>query len=388
MKIKPTRQQEEAVIKAKHWWKCRDRQVFQISGIAGAGKTTIVYMLTEELGLSQESVLFMAYVGKATLALVRSGNRAKTIHSTIYDVTEENVLDENDNPIKENGRNVTRLSFSLKKSLDDNIELLVIDEGAMVPEKMARDIMSFNIPIIVLGDINQLPPVFGESFFLRKPDVILTEPMRQSLDSPILSLAYKAMKGKYIPYGNYGNKCFVIKKDMMTDNMLIKSDVVICGKNDTRRKINNHVRNEILKRTTDYPIVGDKMICRQNNWKLDPIDENIFLINGLIGYVEDVNLESFDGQALNIDFRPEFLDDEMFTDIPIDYNYLLTSKDENRFRNLNKFEYAYAITCHLSQGSEYNKILIINERLGTKEYYNRWLYTAITRAKNGLILVI
>jgi exodeoxyribonuclease-5 len=52
----------------------------------------------------------------------------------------------------------------------------------------------------------------------------------------------------------------------------------------------------------------------------------------------------------------------------------------------NKFEYGYAITCHLSQGSQYNKVLVYNEYMGDREYYSKWLYTAITRAIDKLVV--
>ena len=90
--------------------------------------------------------------------------------------------------------------------------------------------------------------------------------MRQALDSPIIYLAHRAMNGKFIRPGKYGNSCYVINKDMITDNMLVKSDVVICSRNLTRYNLNQHIRHDILKIDTDTPRVGEKLICRQNNW--------------------------------------------------------------------------------------------------------------------------
>ena len=387
MRIEPTEQQKDALIKSTHWWKTQFKQVWEISGAAGTGKTTIVYMLIEELGLDPKDVLFMAYVGKATLALARKGNFAQTIHSTIYYIHDEPMYDDTGAPIISNGRIVTKPKFVKRDELPRNIKLLVVDEGAMVSEHIAHDILSFGLPVVVLGDINQLPPVFGNSYFLQKPDVILTEPMRQALNSPIVKLAQMAMNGKYIKFGKYGDNCFVIKKDAITETMLTKSDIVICGKNSTRTHMNKHIRENILNIHKRYPTIGEKLICRQNNWKLPPIDNNIYLINGLIGYVDDVSLESFDGRSIAIDFRPEFLLNEKFNNITLDYKYLLNPSDHT-YRFLNKFEYAYAITCHLAQGSEYDKVFIYDEHLGTNDYYKRWLYTAITRAKKGLILAI
>ena len=389
MNIIPTEQQKEALIKTKKWWYNKEGLVWEISGAAGTGKTTIVYMLIEELGLSHDDVLFMAYVGKATLALARKGNRAQTIHSTIYNLIEEVKRDENGNPIIIQNREVMTKRFIKKDRLPDNIKLIVLDEGAMVSQKIAEDILSFGIPMIVLGDTNQLPPIYGESYFLRNPDVVLTEPMRQAADSPIIQLATKAIRGDYIKYGKYGENGFVIPTESLTNEMLMKPDIVICGRNITRSKINRHIRENVLHKKHDQLTIGDKIICRQNNWSISPIDNNIFLINGLIGYVEDMSLESYDHRSIEIDFRPEFLNNICFERIKIDYKHLMKPTDNNSIYNgLNKFEYAYAITCHLAQGSEYNNVLIINEQLGTHEYHRRWLYTAITRAKKNVIIAM
>lgn len=387
MKIIPNLQQKEAIAKGVKWYLKQNKQKFEISGAAGTGKTTIVKIMIEELGLDPDEVLFVAYIGKATLALSRAGNRAQTIHSTIYSVEEVPVYDDDGRPKMHLGRPLTKPKFVKKNYIDKDIKLIVIDEAGMVPENIARDIMSFDVPIITLGDLNQLPPVFGASYFLRKPDSILTEPMRQALDSPIISLAQMILNNKAIPFGKIGKNCHIIRKSDIKDSMYKLFDITICGKNATRTKLNKYIRENVYKIVSDRPAIGDKMICRQNNWRIPPLDENIYLINGLIGYVEDVHLESFNGQSIDIDFRPEFLDFERFNRISIDYLHLKNPQD-GAYRHVNKFEYAYAITCHLAQGSEYKNVLVLDEVLGDREYHKRWLYTAVTRAKEGLVVAL
>jgi exodeoxyribonuclease V len=382
-------QQAEAVIKAEKWWKSQYKQVFEISGPAGSGKTTIVYELIKNMGLEHDEVLFMAYVGKAAMVLSMKGNNAKTIHSSIYRLEDVPKLDENGLPIKKNGRVVKITKFVRKEFLPKKIKLLVVDEGSMVDRKTAEDILSFNLPVLVLGDLNQLPPVYGEPYFLRNPDVILTKIMRQSENNPIIYLSQKALRGEKIEYGKYGDKCYVIPKEQINDNLLINSDIIICGKNETRQNINTYYRQQIMGVKSNFPVIGDKIVCRQNNWKLT-IDDNIFLTNGLIGYIEDIYLDTYNKKSICIDFRPEFLKDKCFRKIPIDYEYLfqpLTEKD-NKKSFYNKFQFARAITCHLAQGSQYPKVLIYKERLGTWEYQRKWDYTAITRAVDGLVLAI
>jgi len=389
MNLELTNQQKEALNKAKNWWKTKYKQTFEISGIAGSGKTTIVYSLIESIGLKHDEVLFMAFVGKATLALARKGNYAQTIHSTIYDFSKK--VNKSISKIDlENEKIKYDIVFTKKDRLPKNIKLLVVDEAGMVSESIARDILSYDIPVIALGDNNQLDPVFGERYFLKNPDITLTEPMRQALDSPIIYLAQQALKGKYIKRGNYNNECFVIDKSMITDNMLIKSDIVLCGTNKMRHKLNKQIREDILKIDNDLPVIGDKLICRKNNWR-QSIDNNIFLINGMVGYVDDIYLESYKNGSINIDFRPDFLDDEYFDNIRIDLNHIKNSSGPtsyNRFNKSNVFEYGYAITVHLSQGSEWDKVFLYDDCYGSNDYRRKLLYTAITRSKKNLIIAM
>jgi ATP-dependent exoDNAse (exonuclease V) alpha subunit len=382
-------QQVDATDESEIWWKKQYKQTFEISGPAGSGKTTIVHYLIDRIGLNPDEVLFMAYVGKATMALARQGNNAQTIHSTIYNLVDQPKLDEDGNIVKKNGRIVTVLKFEKKPCLPSNIKLLVIDEGSMVNKAIAEDILSFGLPVLILGDLNQLPPVFGDPYFLVNPDVILTQIMRQKENDPIIYLSQLAIKGKRFEIGKYGPKCYVIDKESISDNLLVKSDIVICGKNKTRDNINRYVRRNIMGIDKDFPLKGEKLICRQNNWKLC-LDDNIYLINGLIGYVENIYLDTYNKRSLCIDFRPEFMPDKYFEKIPIDYEFLFESYENkvNKRSFYNKFEFANAITCHLSQGSQYNKVLVYDEKMGDRTYYNKWRYTAVTRAIEGLVIAV
>lgn len=392
MSFIPNKQQEEGLKAGRKWFKKGMKQCFEISGGAGTGKTTLVKYIIQELGLTNDNVAFVAFIGKAALALTRKGTPATTIHHLIYDIIEKPKKDENGNVLRDSttGRMLTTTTFVKKDRLPPYIKLLVCDEGAMVSEAIAKDLLSFGLPMIVLGDHNQLPPVIGQPMFLHHPDILLTEPMRQALDSPIVFLAQKVIHGEYIKMGKYSDSVYVISKDMISDKMLLKSDVVICHKNSTRDNLNNYVRHDLLHINQSYPTINEKMICRQNNWN-KIIHNDISLINGLIGYVTKVNLESYNKRSINIDFRPEFLKNEQFTDIAIDYKYLNSNAKEKRMQGrsyYNKFEYAYAITCHLAQGSEYDKVLVYNEDIYDREFYRKWLYTAITRSSNCLILAL
>lgn len=259
----------------------------------------------------------------------------------------------------------------------------------MVPKSMSEDLKTFGIKIIALGDRDQLPPVFGKSDFLYNPDAVLTEIMRQKEGDPIVFLADLARRGQDIPFGKYGPRCFVVDEKILNHGSIyLKPDIILCGKNKTREKINNIVRHDIKKIKSDMPIVGDKMVCRKNNWDLE-IDD-IALINGLFGYVTNVNEETFNGRSFNIDFMPECLMGKWFEDVEVDYKYLqkeVGEKMNTQYANGNCFEYGYGSTVHLAQGSEYGYVLGIEETMGSDDFQRKFMYTMITRAKHTLVLV-
>lgn len=387
--------QSVAVKECTIWYKKdnKERPWFEISGAAGTGKTTVVREIINNLGLDMNEVIFMAYVGKATLALRRNGLNAQTIHSAIYEVITVPLYDDSGRMVLKGGHPIMTKKFKLKDRLDDNVKVIVLDEGGMVNEEMGHHILSFGIPVIVLGDKNQLPPVFGQSLFLNKPDVTLNEIMRQKEDSPIIYLSKLARYGVPIPYGSYGNgECKVIRRDELEDYHLQQSDLAICGTNKTRDIINGYIRKEIYNIDSPNIVIGDKLICRQNNWDIS-LGDNIALVNGLIGYVHNIHRETKSKALMEIDFRPEFMESDYFSRLPIDHKYPF--KEYNTRKAINTmygdeitFELGYCITCHLSQGSQYDTVLVYNENLSSSVYQRKWLYTAITRAQNNLILVM
>lgn len=388
--MKLNEQQAQAIEALRKWWYSGNKQVFQISGAAGTGKTTLIRYLINEIKLEHDEVLFTAFVGKATLAMTRNGLNAKTLHSAICYCKDEPVLDENGNVVTEYNRRVTKRVFTRRRKIDPRIRLIVVDEGSMVPAKMADWLLKFKVPIIVLGDLNQLPPVIGDSFFLKEPDVVLTQIMRQSSESPIPYFAQNVLQNgtKCLSPGlQIGDKINVLSKADITPELLKDYDVIICGTNKTRNNLNTYIRERIYGRTQDYPVIGDKLICRENDWTFSVDD--VYLINGLIGYVTDIDLESISDYTMKIDFKPEFMDNE-FKNVTLDRIYMGLSPNDKRFyrSNYHKFEYGYAITCHLSQGSQYNRVLVFNESFGTAEERRKWLYTAVTRAIDKVTILI
>lgn len=379
---------------ALKWWITLYKQVFVIQGGPGVGKTTMIFTLIELFKLRMDEVLFCTYVGRATIAMRLNGVNGKTIHSTCYEKMDKYVLDKHGNPIKlPNGRYKKETGFELKESLPSGVKLIVVDEGGMVNDKMSTDLESFGIPILVTGDRDQLDPVFGKSRWMQNPDVILTQIMRQKAGDPIIHLSKLARENKPIPLGQYGSKCFVVDEGILKHKEIFtKPDITICSRNVTRDSINNIVRHDIRKFNTPLPQLGDKLVCRKNNWdeSVGP-DGQISLINGLFGYVQHIYDESYIGRSVSIDFRPECVK-EWFEDIPIDLDYLAMNyrdrKEYNqKYAKGNIMEYGYAGTCHMCQGSQYGYVLGIDDHIGDKESYRKFMYTMITRAVHTLVIV-
>ena len=116
------------------------------------------------------------------------------------------------------------------------------------------------------------------------------------------------------------------------------------------------------------------------------------MINGLVGNVVGINYELKTTNTISIDFKPDFITD-YFENISLNIPYFTGSKAARDAIKLKPhdgelFEYGYAITCHLSQGSQYEKVIVFVERMGDNEFFRKWLYTAITRASDKLILII
>lgn len=376
------------------WWYKGTKQLFQITGPAGCGKTTIIRYFIERIGLDFSEVLFLAFMGKAATRMAMTGLPARTIHSTIYDYVKVIARDEEGKIIfLPNGKPKMVSKFIKKEKLSKKIKLMIVDEGSMVEEKVAKDLESFGIPIIVLGDLNQLPPVFGEPYFLRDPDIKLTKIMRQAEDNPIVHLAREVLDDKELKIGVYGSSA-VIPRSQINEYFIRKAQIILTGTNRLRYNINNLVREQIKGIVNlDYPHMGEQIICRKNNWN-KCIDDKFFLTNGTTGFVDQVYRDSFDGKTMSIDFRPDF-SKKVFRNITFDYAHLYEIPGQEPLQPSpvsiynDKIEYAYAITIHSSQGSEWDNVLYFAENImRTKEDNKKLQYTAITRAAKSIVIVI
>ena len=372
---------------ALEWLRHPTYQVFQFGGLAGRGKSVVLSEIVRLSGLSMDRILPMAYTGQAACVMRQNGlTQARTIHSSLWSpsLRPGEHFDEFFNRPEEE-------LFFIKKDLS-GIDLIIIDEGRMVPLSMKKDIEGYGIPILVCGDGNQLPPIYDEPAYLRDDDMywILTEPMRQKEGDGILYIADLIREGKPIPTGTYGN-AMVIEHDELTDDMIADSNIVICGKNKTKDNINKMVRENILGiDNARLPQYGERMMCKKNNSRLEV--DGINLCNGLIGTVQTgASIETFDTKTYQIDFLPDMLYNS-FRDLVCDYQFLIAPtelRDQakmNRYNQGAKMIFAYACTTHSTQGASIPRGIYIEENLGSSIQKNL-NYTGVTRFKNKLIYV-
>jgi len=386
-----TDDQTSAIRAAVDWYKNRRKvqQVFQINGLAGTGKISIIPYIIDDLGLDPErDVVFGTYTGKAALVLRKKGIPCRTIHSLIYEL----VKTDKSAPV-----------WELNEHSDvRSAKLVVLDEVSMVDKEMAADLLSFGKPVIVLGDHGQLPPVNGEAAFSSQdPDAVLTQIHRQAAEDPIIQIAHMARTGQVIRYGEYGGSVLVVPQYKIKPAQLLAPDQVICGTNKTRFRLNNLMRRALGHETTLPTGPDEKVICLRNNHplgllngmflRLDEIEEPAGV--GFKAVVYNENGEVVAGnysQDGDSDGEPQPKKLRVYTGFFLDHQQFdpgRGEKDWKQKRWMVEATFGYAITCHKSQGSQWDNVLVWNDGLGkTRRDQARWLYTAITRASEGLVI--
>lgn len=358
-----TAQQSNALLAVEAWLKT-DEPIFRLFGYAGCGKTTIAKFVQQMV----QSYVYATFTGKAASVLISKGcSPASTLHSAMYRVEQD----------ERNGKLSFHLNYDSVLSL---VDLVIVDEVSQVDDDLGSDVMRLAKKVLVLGDPGQLPPLEGEGYFTGAiPDVLLTEIHRQAADSPIIQLATKARLGEPIKVGAYGN-CKVVKSKSFNEGELTLTDQILVGTNATRRYYNGKVR-QLKDLNSDIPLKGERLICLKNN------KERGFL-NGTIWQADEDAVER--GQDVSLLVSPLDSQDAPARILtPIEY--FIGGEDQLDWRikkNADQFTYGYTITTHKSQGSEWNHVTTIDQSKVFKEYSKNWLYTALTRASQGLTLVV
>ena len=357
-----------------------------ISGFAGTGKTTVVKYIMETLGVDEDEVVEACLTGKAALVLRNKGHKnAMTLHKLLY--IPKKIPDSDE------------VEFIPRGRLEYRQKLIVVDECSMVSKEIFDLLLSHKIHVIFLGDSFQLPAISESANILEHPHVTLTEITRQALDSPIIRLSMDIREGKPLVYGG-PKEARVMPKNHVSEGLLLGADICLCGRNDTRYKMNKQIRQLKWKdKYQDGPLNGDKLICLKNYWKITDTQDEVPLVNGMIGKISRVHTTETKLLHPKLTARFENETGEVFDKARINIDYQMLTQHEPRINNSNwkdfykvqkplLFDYADCITVHKSQGSQWDKVLVFSEIMGTKENYYKWLYTSVTRAVEKCVIVI
>lgn len=383
-------EQERARTAILQWYRSPHRKPwFYLCGYGGTGKSTVVTAITDSI---KGDVLYAAPTGQAAKVMASKGcSGAQTIHSLIYKpsgtggdrVAIEKLQDELTKLDP-----ATPLAIKLQKDLKGLLQgvkplftlnpdsilrdanLLVVDEVSMCGQDIIEDLLSFGVPLLLLGDSGQLPPVMQKSFLSNEEaDYELTEIHRQSADSPIIRLATQARLGQRLSVGDYGQGCKVVTDIDPQD--AIAHDQIIVGTHVKRYATNRKVR-ELLGYEGPYPNVGERLICRRNNNQLG-------LMNGDQFYTTSFALGTPGKCILGIE------NDDLKTRVIAHTEYFHEKKpDPWNIRSAECFEPAASITCHSSQGGQWPSVFVLDESRKFGKDKNRWLYTAISRASSRI----
>ena len=375
----------------------RDNEKYTvISGYAqvGTGKSTLVRFIIDALDVDEDKVAYATYTGKAAEVLRKKGNpNAMTLHRLLYD------------SIPRQGGGFIRIP---KKQLD--YDIVVVDEVSMVPKTMVDMLLAHRVYILFLGDPGQLPQIDKKEAhnLLDHPHVFLDEVMRQAAESEIIQLTLKIRNGEDIPF-MHGKEVIVVPKAELVTGHLTWADIIICATNKTRHNMNKQKRE--LLGYSGVLQTGERIIVKRNYWE-DCDEDGNALVNGTVGTVANpyesfVRIPSYikndrrDLPLIGCIFTPD--GGKSFDTFEIDKDYLLKEEPCVDWRvsyQLGKLKpkigdilpkqatYGYALTCHAAQGSEFDKVLVIEESFPfDKKEHARWLYIACTRAAEKLVLV-
>lgn len=362
----PSPQQDQALVAVSRWLKSRDRKpFFYLGGFAGTGKTTLAKRLAADV---RGKVFYGAFTGKAALVLRSKGcDGASTIHSMIYKP-------------REDVPGVTEFVLNREAPVKD-AKLVVIDEVSMVGEDLGADLLSFDVPVLVLGDPAQLPPVKSEGYFTKhEPDFMLTEVHRQAAENPIIRMSMIVREGGTLRLGQYGESR-VIPQGVITRGEILKADQVLVGMNKTRTETNAKIRR--LKGIESFwPTVGERLVCLRN-------DRDLGLLNGSLWTV--AKIIHVDEDAISMAVEPSDIGmSKQAVEVAV-HRFFFEGREREltwqERRNFQEFDFGYALTVHKSQGSQWDDVVVFDESRTFREDRAKHLYTAVTRAAERVTVI-
>ena len=208
---------------------------------------------------------------------------------------------------------------------------------------------------------------------------MLTHIHRQAQDNPIVRLSEIVRSGGELSLGEYG-ETRVIPRAALDSAQVLSADQVLVGVNRTRRAYNQRMRD--LKGFREpLPVAGDRLVCLRN-------DRTKGLINGGLWRVESLNGVKKDFVKMTL--RSEDEGARATVKVSVLKAFFEGTEGELAYalrRELDEFDYGYALTVHKAQGSQWDDVMLFDESFAFREHRARWLYTGLTRAARRLTVV-
>lgn len=379
------------------WYKKPKKQFITLGGYAGTGKTTLISAVRQLIKKEGKSkIAFCAYTGKASQNLRKSltpilgaNDNISTIHGLIYRAIVDPAV----------AGQAKIIGWERKEVVE--ADLIVVDEASMINEKIWADLLSYDKPILAVGDHGQLPPIdpsrggAGGSFnLMEEPELVLSQIHRQAEGNPIIKLSIMAREKGKIPVGEYGDGVRKLSRyksetGAEVEEMLQRFDdetMILTGYNKTRVQLNKEIRNYLGFESGD-PLPGDKVICLKNNW-------NKGIFNGMTGMINRISAV-YDKNMKEKKFYKTLIEmeDGVIYEGKIMANQFNRtdppSFDRVNYGEASWFDFGYALTVHKAQGGQAKKVLLFEERFPRIDdtEWKKWLYTGITRAMEELVIV-
>ncbi len=449
--FEPTYQQERALeLLSEFILDANQEQIFMLRGYAGTGKTTIISSLVKSLWKVKKSPVLLAPTGRAAKVISSYSNKqAATIHREIYYPKGQGSGNVEFSLKANKHRNALFIVDEASMIPDVVAENKMFGgNGSLLDDLIEYVYNGVHCKLVIIGDTAQLPPVkldispaldaqLLEQRFLKKViDVELDEVKRQTIDSGILYNATQirefieqdeaAFKFNVVPFKDIerlidGHE--IMERVMSAyDNQGHEETAIIVRSNKRANLYNQQIRARILFRESELA-AGDYLMVVKNNYHwLDIKSDAGFIANGDIIEVLEIynfkniyefkfanvkvrmvdypNAQPFDTTLLLDTLTSESpsltyeQSNKLYQEVRMDYLKLPKWKQykeikQNPYFNALQVKFSYAITCHKSQGGQWENVIVEQPYLpdGPSKEYLRWLYTAVTRAKTNLYLI-
>jgi exodeoxyribonuclease V len=367
-----------------------------LGGLAGVGKSTVIARISQVL--PGVEIRYCCPTGKAARVLqdklAKEGvhEEVSTIHSLMYSPVERHLCgcwacDTETGSVKLNScpvpllnsRGVPRTSVAFgTRDVAELPDLIVCDEMSMCDERMWNDLLALGVPVIAIGDHGQLMPVRSSFSLMRNPDLRLEVIRRQEMGDPITVMAAWAREYGHVPPGVYGPNARKISGweangPWRGAAQWAPGTLMIVATNRARKYWNAAIRNWYLPGETRACAPGDQVICLRNSRELGIRNGEIYTVAEVWDYGETIGIVTADGQAL--------------TAATAQFGSADVLERSETPDGAGLFDYAFAISCHRAQGSEADRVVVVEEGWPQGPERARWLYTACTRAKRELTIV-